>query len=139
MLLRQFRLLNQHDDGSVMGVGEQCNPSEFLRNRILFIETWAMSPDNIHLQDMQDGSVKWNVRGHRCMRMCLSEGAESEIELVKELKQKGGRWRCILLAEFSLGLNLLILKKEVNEDLWLRVGMIVLHCLPRYIKRSVKY
>ncbi|KAI0007427.1 heterokaryon incompatibility protein-domain-containing protein [Xylariaceae sp. FL0662B] len=49
---RQFWLEDQHGNGTAVGTVAESNLSELFRHRILFIETWAASPDKIHFQEM---------------------------------------------------------------------------------------
>ncbi|KAI1085643.1 HET-domain-containing protein [Whalleya microplaca] len=132
---RQFWLEDQHGHRSAVGAVADSNLSQMFRYRILVIETWAMSPDKIHFQELPNDSTDWNVHGHKAIGVALSEGAESEAELAKKLERKGGRWRCIFLGIYEskskpveIDVHLLILRQEVDEDLWVRVGRMTLRC-----------
>ncbi|KAI2470852.1 HET-domain-containing protein [Annulohypoxylon bovei var. microspora] len=124
--VRQFWLEDEDGYRSTVDTVAESDLNTSFPYRILVIETWAVPPDKIQFQEMPDGSVIWNVHGHEMERLNLSEGPGSEVELAKELKKKGGRWRCILLGNSPKNPVLLILRQEVNEDLWVRVGVMLL-------------
>ncbi|KAI1771186.1 HET-domain-containing protein [Hypoxylon cercidicola] len=131
---RQFWLEDQHGHRSAVSAVAQSTLNECFRYPILFIETWAVLPDKIHFREKPDGSVDWDIHGHKAILVCLSEGAGSEPELAKNLKDIGGRWQCILLGVITswtgrpISVILLILRKEVDGNLWLRVGIMILEC-----------
>ncbi|KAI6092749.1 HET-domain-containing protein [Hypoxylon rubiginosum] len=133
---RQCRLEDQRGSPeSTAGVGKEPNPNKVFRDRILFIETWAISPDKICFREMPDGLVDWTVHGHAMKRVYLSEGADSEAKLARKLKSKRRRWRCILLGTSQsltrvAGSVILLILRRRGDDLWLRVGIMVLDCYP---------
>ncbi|KAI2602380.1 HET-domain-containing protein [Hypoxylon sp. NC1633] len=133
--LRQILLEDLHGHKSTVSVAAKSTLREAFRHPILFIETAAVSPDKIHFRAMPDGSINWTIHGCKTSRIYLSEGAASEVELVKQLKENGESWRCVLLGDYNRssirpggGVILLILRKEVDEDMWARVGIMLLEC-----------
>ncbi|KAI0382460.1 HET-domain-containing protein [Hypomontagnella monticulosa] len=124
---RQFWLEGQGGLLSDVGSVAESEYSEMLRYEILVIETWAVSPDRISYEETQNGRVIWYVHDYQAERLSLSEGAASEAELAKNLKE-GRFWGCVLLGRNNERVFLLILKKEESEDTWTRVGVMVLQC-----------
>lgn len=133
MRAHRFWLEDQHGHRSTVSSVAESTLSESFRYPILFIESWAVSPDRIHFREMPDGSVNWNMYGYKARRMCLSEGAGSEAGLAKHLTENEERWRCVLLGasgpeDRPEDVILLILRKEVDENMWARVGIVILKC-----------
>ncbi|KAI1467828.1 HET-domain-containing protein [Daldinia caldariorum] len=101
---------------------------EMLRYPILCIKTWAIPPDRIDLKEGQNGEVRGSLCGCE-VDVFLSEG---KAELLDKLSKTGGRWRCIFLIIYrdSRGLKIvytfLILRKEMDQNLWVRVGILQL-------------
>ncbi|XXH02412.1 hypothetical protein Hte_008787 [Hypoxylon texense] len=133
MRARHFWLEDQHGRKSAVSAAAESTLSESFRYPILYIETWAVSPDRIRYREMPDGSVDWDIHGHMARRVCLSEGASSEAELARHLTENSKRWRCVLLGisvwkDRPEDVILLILRKEVDINFWGRVGIMILKC-----------
>ncbi|KAI1802186.1 HET-domain-containing protein [Daldinia bambusicola] len=96
---------------------------EMFRYPILCIETWAVPPDKI-LE---------SAYRHAVTLLSLSEGADSMDELFDKLSDTEGQWRCIFLGTFrddnvvGHSIIFLIVRKETDQDLWVRVGILELH------------
>ncbi|KAI1417467.1 HET-domain-containing protein, partial [Hypoxylon sp. FL1857] len=128
MQLRQVMLENEDGDRVTMAdAATGFTLDDMYRYPILFIETRAISPDQIHFLETPYSSFEWTVGGHKVLEMFLSEGANSKVELAKYLK-RSERWRCVLIGTYEIIQGsfidtLLILRKEVDKDLWVRVGV----------------
>ncbi|OTB05918.1 hypothetical protein M426DRAFT_259757 [Hypoxylon sp. CI-4A] len=130
-VLRRVSLEHEGDHGSELTALADCSQNQMLNYRILVIETWAISPDKIYIEEKPNG-IKWKIHDREVNAVSLSEGADSEASLARELKENWKQWRCVMLGSRSLRYQvkdiLLVLRKE-DEESWVRVG--VLHLRPK--------
>ncbi|KAI1481065.1 HET-domain-containing protein [Daldinia eschscholtzii] len=131
---QHFHLEDQHGNTTAVStIAESGDLGENLRYPILSIETWAIPPDKIDPYRIGDGRVRWRTYEYTVAWISLSEGVHARFNIFNRLSEIGGRWRCILLGIFEFAhlekrdeIIFLILRKERDEDLWVRVGAMML-------------